>query len=123
MSKIDKQLVISILSNGKVQVESRAGHFDFDTLIQTTNSILLNAMNQIVDNVPNQHKEDAKGELYDVYNRVASRTLEMFAPEYELRPTLTQQAILEAENRIMQRTIRRAEKHNKKTLSKTNKLK
>ena len=31
----------------------------------------------------------------------ASRTLELFAPEYELRPGLTAQAILEAENRII----------------------
>ena len=38
-----------------------------------------------------------------MYNAAASNTLSYFAPEIEMRPHLTAQAILEAENNIINR--------------------
>jgi hypothetical protein len=42
-----------------------------------------------------------KEDLYDMYNAAASNTLNIFAPDIEMRPHLTAQAILEAENKII----------------------
>lgn len=59
-------------------------------------------MNSIMDKVPEEHKEEVKGDLYDKYNYGASNILGMFAPELELRPNLTTKAILEAENKLLE---------------------
>lgn len=40
-------------------------------------------------------------ELYDMYNQSASAFLETFAPDLELRPDLTAEAILEKENELI----------------------
>jgi hypothetical protein len=42
-----------------------------------------------------------KAELYDLFNEAASAFLSVFAPEIELRPDLTEEAILEAENQLL----------------------
>ena len=68
----------------------------FEELLQGVFSNILGVMHSAVEHAP-----EAKGQLYDCFNMAASRTLELFAPEYELRPGLTAQAILEAENRII----------------------
>ena len=73
----------------------------FEELLQGVFSNILGVMHSTVESAPDEHKEEAKGQLYDCFNMAASRTLELFAPEYELRPGLTAQAILEAENRII----------------------
>lgn len=73
----------------------------FEDLLSGIFSNVLGVMNAAVERAPDEHKEEAKGQLYDCFNMAASRTLELFAPEYELRPGLTAQAILEAENRII----------------------
>lgn len=41
--------------------------------------------------------------MFDLMNQAFSRTLEFFAPEYELHPDLTAQAILEKENELIER--------------------
>lgn len=44
-------------------------------------------------------------ELYDMANQAASAFLEVYAPDIELRPDLTAEAILNAENEIMEAKI------------------
>lgn len=73
----------------------------FPEALQILNSALLGMMNSTLTQLPDHLQPEAKGDLYDMFNLAASRTLEQFAPEYELRPNLTAQAILEAENRII----------------------
>ena len=73
---------------------------DFITLMSTA---ILSAMQQTVANVPESERERAKEEIYDMYNAAASNTLHYFAPEIDMRPHLTTQAILEAENAIIER--------------------
>jgi hypothetical protein len=58
-------------------------------------------------------------ELYDMYNAAASHTLSLFAPDIEMRPHLTTQAIMEAEDRIIER-MRKNAKDNKQTVSQLN---
>lgn len=77
------------------------GNIDIDLLLQMLCTAALGSMNNIISQIPEETKEEAKALVYDQANMAFSRTLEAFAPEYELRPNLTAQAILEAENRII----------------------
>lgn len=45
--------------------------------------------------------EKVKDEIYDMVNVAASNILRQFAPEIEMRPNLTAEAILKAENAIL----------------------
>lgn len=69
--------------------------------IQIFTTVILGNMNDVMAQVHEDDRPRAKEVLYDAFNFAASRTLEAFAPEYEMRPTLTTQAILEAENKII----------------------
>lgn len=55
------------------------------------------AMRETLKKVP-----EAKPEIFDMVNYKASALLEHFAPEYELRPGLTEEAIMKAENEILE---------------------
>ena len=75
--------------------------FTPDEFINTT----LQAQMQLFQSILSQATEDEqpklKGELYDMYNLAASAFLEAFDPDSELRPDLTAEAILKAENEIL----------------------
>ncbi len=78
----------------------------FEDMLQITQTAILGHANTILKNVPEEALEAVKGSLYDKMNLAFSRTLEFFAPELELRPGLTAQAILEAENQILERKFK-----------------
>lgn len=82
----------------KVSFKTPPSMEDFFTIVSTG---ILSAMQQVVTSQPEENREQCKEELYDMYNAAASNTLAYFAPEYELRPHLTTQAILEAENKLI----------------------
>lgn len=46
-------------------------------------------------------KPEAKEALYDAYNFAASNVLASFIPDHELRPDITQEALMEMENQII----------------------
>jgi len=75
----------------------------FEDMLQITQTALLGHANTILKNVPEEALESVKGSLYDKMNQAFSRTLEFFAPELELRPGLTAQAILEKENELIEK--------------------
>ncbi len=68
--------------------------------------ILLNAllymMNKALEQAPVKDRDDLKANIYDMVNMRCSALLETFAPEFELHPGLTEQAILKAENEILE---------------------
>lgn len=64
-------------------------------------SAQLGAMKGLLDKVPDEHKQVIKEDLYDKYNIGASNVLHFLAPDLDLRPDLTVDAILEAENKII----------------------
>ena len=70
----------------------------------------LQAMRAIVAAAPEEERENVQEELYDLFNAGASRTLDLFAPNIEMRPHLTTQAIMEAENAIIERTRKKRAK-------------
>lgn len=72
-----------------------------DELIRILMLAALNAMKEVVNNTEEEHRQACKEELYDYFNKSASAVLETFAPEIELRPDLTTEAILKAENEIL----------------------
>ena len=96
------KLTIHMRDEGKVEFESKKP-IGFDDLLSVTMSLNLGFMRQLVLNTPQANQEEAKGMLYDAFNKAASEILEQFAPEYELRPGLTAQAIMEMENQIVMR--------------------
>jgi len=102
MSNIkDNQIYFNIKDN-LVKV-SHKNPITFTEFLEATNIAILTAMLSIVKNAPEEAKVEVKEDLYDKYNAVASSTLNMFAPEIEMRPHLTVDAILEAENAIIKR--------------------
>ena len=80
-----------------------SGPITFEDLISLTSTVTLGYMNKLKDAAPEDKKEECVDTLYDAYNFAVSHVLEAFAPEKELRPNLTSQAILEAENAIIRR--------------------
>ena len=72
--------------------------------INITLSVQMQMFQQIMKEAPTEHADEIKAELYDVYNQAASEFLAAFAPEIELRPDLTAEAILKAENEILSAT-------------------
>jgi hypothetical protein len=62
---------------------------------------MLGTMRDMTAQCRSDKQAEAKGALYDAFNVMASKTLEKFAPEYELRPGLTAAAIMKAENEII----------------------
>ena len=65
---------------------------DFITTLFTA---VLGAVKQIPDT------PEVKEEVYDMINIAASNLLEQYAPEIEMRPNLTVDAIVEAENQLL----------------------
>ncbi len=77
------------------------GKVTFEDLLQTLFSVMVSSAHGIVKDAPEEHKPIAKSALYDHMNLAASKALEIFAPEFELRPNLTALAIKEAEDKII----------------------
>jgi hypothetical protein len=74
----------------------------FDETLQLTFTTLLTIMNEMIATAPAEVNPVALKEyLYDQVNMAMSNFLHIFAPEIEMRPDLTVDAIIEAENKII----------------------
>lgn len=89
------EIIIKYDENGKTEVNMK-NKIDLPELIQVLLSLCLEAMTKVAKEAP-----ELKEDIYDKFNYGASTVLSLFAPELELRPNLTAQAILEAENKII----------------------
>lgn len=95
---------ITIQLNDQNQMKIKTQNpISFEDLLQITQTALLGHAKAVLQTAPPEDEEKVKGWFYDLMNQAFSRTLEFFAPEYELRPDLTAQAILEAENQLIER--------------------
>lgn len=128
MEKINKRAINIIEQDGKVAFKLE-GSFTAEDVILICNTVCLSAMNQLVesytktltssvkgpvnDEILTQKISELKGMLYDFYNVNASNLLNTFAPELEQHPDLTAQAILEAENRLIEQKYEELKKNNK----------
>ena len=95
------RIVIKLLDNGTVQLQTD-NPILLDDFLSATMTAQLAMMNRCVKEAPTGVQDGVQGTIYDMYNVAASHTLATFAPQLELHPNLTAQAILEAENKIIQ---------------------
>ena len=96
---------IKITDNNNVEVKTSG--LDYQqflqvvlTAIEGAADTLLREAKKHVDEVPDIEQQ-CRDALFDLTNMAFSSTLERIDPEGELHPTLTTQAILEAENKII----------------------
>lgn len=117
MENSKRRLINIAEEDGKVSFKL-AGSFTAEDVILVCNTVILSAMNQLVNNYEKALAEAAKGPvtdkkwcekvaelkgmLYDFYNVNAANLLSAFAPEFEKNPDLTTQAILKAENDLIE---------------------
>lgn len=75
----------------------------FPNFLDYMQTAILTFMNATVDKSPkNSDLVALREQIYDTYNQSASNVLAIFAPDIEMRPHLTAQAIIEAENKIIE---------------------
>ena len=96
---------IKITDDGKVEVKTSG--LNYEQFLQVVLTAIEGAAAQLIEDVA-AHEEKVEGitkqcrdALFDITNMAFSSTLERIDPEGELHPTLTTQAILEAENKII----------------------
>lgn len=99
--------MISITQDGMMLASEELHVADY---INITLAAQLNMFNDIVHKTKEEDKENVRGELYDMYNLAASAFLKAFAPDLELRPDLTEEAILRAENEILKEKAKQIDK-------------
>ena len=87
---------------GKVMVKTDAPTNILEQM-QLTFTAQLAMLNAALDAAPKDMVEAMREDLYDRYNASASSVLSKFAPNIEQHPDLTVEAILEAENNIIDR--------------------
>lgn len=90
--------MISITQDGMILSSEQLHVTDY---INITLAAQLNIFNDILNNAKEEDRERTRDELYDMYNLAASAFLKAFAPDLELRPDLTEEAIMRAENEIL----------------------
>ena len=70
-------------------------------ILELLGNASLQAMKFCVEEAPDDLQDTIRKDLYDKFNCMASHILETLDPEAELHPTLTEKAILEMENKII----------------------
>jgi hypothetical protein len=103
----DNQIYFNIKDN-QVKLSFKDKSLNLSELIQVTCTGILCAMKSVVESAPEDQRQQVMEDLYDLYNAAASNTLAYFAPEIEMRPHLTSQAILDAEDAIINKEYNHA---------------
>ena len=102
-NKDPKELSLKII-DGKLFIHAIG--LDYPTVTQMLGQAQLYFMNQTYNATPeSDHKlrKSVRGEIYDIYNATASNVLDMFEPTAEKCTNLTAEAILKAENEILEK--------------------
>lgn len=73
-----------------------------EQLTNTLLSVLFSVYRANIDNTPEEHQHLITKHLFDNFNAAASEFLKQLDPESDLRPDLTEEAILAAENAILE---------------------
>ena len=104
----NNQIYFNVKDN-QVTVKSR-GPMSLEEMMQVTMTGLIGAMNACLKAAKDSDEhEQLKGYIYDRFNLAASRVLEIFAPELELRPNITVDAIKRAEDDLMKEEMAKAD--------------
>jgi hypothetical protein len=73
-----------------------------EQLTNTLLSVLFSVYQANINNTPEEHQHLITKHLFDNFNAAASEFLKQLDPESDLRPDLTEEAILAAENAILE---------------------
>lgn len=73
----------------------------YEEFVEVAYNAILTVSHNLLKDVEEEHVTEVKGKMYDLINIGASNILNAFAPELELRPNLTTEAILRAEDEII----------------------
>jgi hypothetical protein len=100
------KIILTLNENGTIDVSYQDGatYPQITAVLQTAQ---LAAMERTYDSIKKLGKhskkelKELKGQIYDIYNAQASLVLDKFAPEIEMRKDLTAEALLKAENEIL----------------------
>ena len=88
-----KALTITLTDENQLKVTA-SEPLDPSTLVDMSLSACLAMMSSIVDEAQEDDKQKVKEYLFDLFNISASALLAQFAPDIDLRPDLTEEAIL-----------------------------
>lgn len=96
------KIIISEKQKDAIVVDT---HFDQGVplikVIDMVLTALLPIMNNVVQQTAPASRKQVKAMLYDLMNQKMSALLETFAPEIEMRPSITTEALLKAENELI----------------------
>lgn len=81
------------------------GSLQIDDAMEMLMSATLTIMEQAVQSVPEEHQRSVREKIYDNYNEAASRLLMTFIPDKDMRPDMTEEAILRMQDEIMKEAI------------------
>lgn len=99
---------VEVNTKGNVVIETTKNYSLSDFTLLLLNAILYMAKNAIAK-APKGEEEKYKATIYDMLNLRFSGLLENLAPEYELNPGLTEEAIMKAENEILEEKVKQYE--------------
>lgn len=94
------EIVTQYNEKNEVRVKT-SREVNFEEILQVSFSGILALTNTLLENVPEEDRPTAKEMFYDMLNIAASNALSIFAPEIEMRPNLTVDAIMKAEDEII----------------------
>lgn len=103
VTKIDNNIDIKITPSGNIL-----------DVLELLGNATLQTMRFCVEEAPESIKKTIREDLYDKYNCMASNILEALDPEAELHPGLTEKAILEMENKLIDKQYRKLMKKKRK---------
>lgn len=88
------------IKDGKIETQT-SGNIQLPQLVNVMLSYIIGMFRNAVQTAPEEYRKQVTETLYDLLNYSASSALATFAPDIELRPDLTAEAILKAENDIL----------------------
>lgn len=91
-----KTLTIKLDDDNKLDIRASEPMSSL-TVIDMTLSACMAVMNTTLAKAPKEQEQDLKEHLFETFNIAASTLLAQFAPDIELRPDITEEAILNAE--------------------------
>ena len=109
------KLEIELTEDGKVKTQINTP-IAIDDLMPVLFTVQLSYMRQFMKQVEesgelsSEQIQGLKEDLYDKYNAGASNVLYLFAPDEELRPDLTVEAMKQAEDQFMYNQLNRKER-------------
>lgn len=104
------KITIEIMEDTQEFKIGHEGELYFEQMVITFGNSILYYANAFLESVPAEKQPEVKGQMYDMLNEKFSALLELFAPEMELRPDLTAEALLKAENEVIEDKLSKMQK-------------